>query len=165
MTEIEQLKNQMAEMQKKIEELEKAKEKNKDEIEFKEKEKILYIDRDIKTYQTILDSGFNSYKRLFESHNLFKSDEKDIAEETAEKIKFLLKLTYYKRLYDPAFKPDWNNKEQCKYFVYYNCSRNCFETDYWNVLEDKTDVYFGTYNIAQKICGILNKELNEKDKA
>ena len=93
MTEIEQLKNQMAEMQKKIEELEKAKEKNKDEIEFKEKEKILYIDRDIKTYQTILDSGFNSYKRLFKSHKLFKSDEKDIAVKKKKKNKIFFKKT------------------------------------------------------------------------
>lgn len=87
MTEIEQLKNQMAEMQKKIEELEKAKEKKNKRWKPNNGEKYWYI-----SCECVFESvWYNSYhdQELYNCYNIFKAREDAI--EILKAVKNVLK--------------------------------------------------------------------------
>lgn len=80
------------------------------------------------------------------------------AQEVADKIKFLMKLERLHDIYCPNYKPDWNSGER-KYTVYFNYSSRKYSWDTFAYSEYAGAVYFPTKEIAQKICYILNKEL------
>lgn len=81
------------------------------------------------------------------------------AQEVADKIKFLLKLERLHDIYCPDYKPDWNDSEEDKYLVYFDHSRRKYCWDSFAYSEYATHVYFPTKEIAQKVCDVLNKEL------
>lgn len=98
-------------------------------------------------------------KAAYENNNYFKTKQR--AQEVADKINFLLKLERLHDIYCPDYVPDWGNDTETyiipygmikkRYFV--SCVHAC-----WTI----TYVYFPTREIAQKVCDILNKELEER---
>lgn len=98
-------------------------------------------------------------KAAYENNNYFKTKQR--AQEVADKINFLLKLERLHDIYCPDYVPDWGNDTETyiipygmikkRYFV--SCVHAC-----WTI----TYVYFPTREIAQKVCDILNAELEEK---
>ncbi len=102
------------------------------------------------------DRGDNNY---FINNNYFKTVQR--AREVADKINFLLRLERLHDTFCPDYKPNWNNDEY-KYFVFYDNRSKRYIVDVSGFREHKTDVFFATSEIAQKVCDILNKELEEK---
>lgn len=92
----------------------------------------------------------------FNSNNYFKTYER--AREVADKINFLLKLERLHDTFCPSYMPDWKSKEG-KWSIYFDSYSNIY--DYCVTLKSLNvqQVYFPSEEIAQKVCDILNKEL------
>ena len=108
-----------------------------------------------------IDIGSEYSTSEFKNNNYFHTKER--AQEVVDKINFLLKL---ERLYDtfcPDYIPDWNDDElEFKYFVTYDNWDKCYRVNSLTSAECKTNVFFPTLEIAEKVCDILNAELEEK---
>lgn len=92
-------------------------------------------------------------------NNYFKTVQR--AEEVADKINFLLKLERLHDTFCPDYVPDWNDNEY-KYFVFYDNRSKRYVVDVSSAREHKADAFFATAEIAQKVCDILNEELEGK---
>lgn len=97
----------------------------------------------------------------FEVNNYFHTRER--ADEVADKINFLLKL---ERLHD-VFCPDFNlglgdGLDVEKYYVYYNFVHEKWMDSCMIHASSAIQVYFPTKEIAQKVCDILNAELESE---
>lgn len=113
-----------------------------------------------KQFETEQFEDFNN--NCFKNNNYFKSIER--AAEVKSKIELLLRL---ERLYDtfcPDYKPNWNDNSEPKYFIEFDCEDNIYVLNYTDYYY-RTDVYFPNDDIAQKVCDILNEELerNKED--
>lgn len=105
------------------------------------------------------DNGQNCFDDTdnFESNNYFKTEQR--AQEVADKINFLLKLERLHDIYCPDYKPDWKGADD-KHYVVRDGQRKkyaCRSTIGWSGI---ACVFFPTREIAQKVCNILNEELN-----
>lgn len=102
------------------------------------------------------DSDYTS-EVCYMHNNYFHTKKR--AQEVAEKIKFLLRLERLHDIYCPDYKPDWKT-DSLKYRV--RCD-NALEAKWCpysvRIIEDAVQVYFPTEEITQKVCDILNKEL------
>jgi len=96
----------------------------------------------------------------FTNNNYFYTEER--AREVADKINFLLKLERLHDTFCPDYKPNWKNNK-LKYFIYYNNCHKQYMISTTITVEYKTDVFFATQEIAQKVCDILNAELKEEN--
>lgn len=105
------------------------------------------------------DIGIGMDLRRFERNNYFHTHER--AQEVVDKINFLLKLERLHDTFCPDYVPDWNDNEY-KYFVFYDNRSKRYIVDVSGSREYKTDVLFATAEIAQKVCDILNTELEEE---
>lgn len=106
--------------------------------------------------------GFSSYNaNCFSSNNYFKTNER--AEEVKSKIELLLKLERLHDTFCPDYKPDWNYGK-FKYFVEFDNEEGFYDVNYTDVYNNG-GVYFPSKDIAQKVCDILNVELerNKED--
>lgn len=83
------------------------------------------------------------------------------AEEVADKIRLLLKLERLHDIYCLDYIPDWNDWRAKKWEIDYENSQGRYRTISTPSTESKTAVYFPTEEIAQKVCDILNAELEE----
>lgn len=93
----------------------------------------------------------------FKNNNYFLARER--AKEVADKINFLLKLERLHDIYCPDYKPDWDDKSESKWVVVFDYDENKYAS-YWNAVTDKrTIVYFDSSETSDKVCEILNKEL------
>lgn len=101
------------------------------------------------------DSGYIS-DTSYINNNYFYTKER--AQEVADKIKLLLKLERLHDIYCPDYKPDWNSIER-KYLVYFDHSKRKYGWDTFSYSEYAGAIYFQTEEIVQKVCDILNKEL------
>lgn len=98
-------------------------------------------------------------KLNFENNNYFLTKER--AEEVADKIKFLLKLERLHDTFCPDYKPDWDNNWKQKFYIFFDNSRGIYlSTDAYSV-DNHTTVYFDSRETANKVCEILNKELEK----
>lgn len=98
---------------------------------------------------------------MFKNNNYFHTKER--AEEVADKINFLLKL---ERLHDnfcPDYKLDWEDKEREYYWFVKFDSRNKRYKVSWSSYKIGIAVYFDSKKTADKVCDILNKELEDED--
>ena len=109
-----------------------------------------------------MDDGVRSVddKNNFRYNNYFKTEKR--AEEVADKINFLLRLERLHDTFCPDYIPHWRNSDEYKYFVFYDNSNRCYRASFFTATEYKTNVFFATKEIAQKVCDILNTELKEK---
>lgn len=107
------------------------------------------------------ERGVNCYSdnENFESNNYFKTEER--AQEVADKINFLLKLERLHDTFCPEYVPDWNDFNERKYIVFYNGNKKQYDINSFNSIRYVSSVYFSSLEIAKKVCGILNAELEE----
>lgn len=96
----------------------------------------------------------------FGSNNYFKTVQR--ADEVADKINFLLKLERLHDTFCPDYVPDWDDWRVRKWEIDYENSQGRYRALSTPSTESKTAVYFPTEEIAQKVCDILNAELEEK---
>lgn len=104
----------------------------------------------------IYEAGTNFNDALFTYNNYFYTKKR--AEEAADKIRLLLKLGRLHDIYCPDYKPDWDNKDEEKYYVFFDHYVNIFVACDTYVTDKLSVEYFPTREIAQKVCEILNKE-------
>jgi len=109
-----------------------------------------------------MEHGENYYDDMtnFRYNNYFKTVQR--AEEIADKINFLLKLERLHDIYCPEYVPDWNNESTWKHSVYFNSKSKQYCYNGTLCGDRICEVYFPTGEIAQKVCDILNEELEEK---
>ena len=101
---------------------------------------------------TNTDNGF------YINNNYFHTKER--AQEVADKINLLLKLERLHDTFCPDYVPDWNDFSTFKFSVCYNPAEKRWYQMIAGIIE--TCTYFPTREIAQKVCDILNAELEEK---
>lgn len=121
----------------------------------------LVFNSDAQTTQCI-ERGEHCYDDTdcYESNNYFHTEER--AKEVADKINLLLKLERLHDTFCPEYVPDWNNHDENKYSVFYDYHYRRYCASSYNGIEYKINVFFATREIAQKVCDILNAELEEK---
>lgn len=95
----------------------------------------------------------------FNNNNYFKTPER--AAQVADKINHLLLLERLHDTFCPEYVPDWKSKEG-KWSIYFDSYSNIY--DYCVTLKslNAQQAYFPTEEIAQKVCDILNKKLEEQ---
>ena len=99
-------------------------------------------------------------KSNFENNNYFLAEER--AEEVADKINFLLKLERLHDIYCPDYKPDWDDNWKEKNNVLFdNESGKYISADVYSV-DNHTTVYFDSRETANKVCDVLNKEIENE---
>ena len=99
-------------------------------------------------------------KSNFENNNYFLTKER--AEEVADKINFLLKLERLHDIYCPDYKPDWDDNWKEKNNVLFdNESGKYISADVYSV-DNHTTVYFDSRETANKVCDVLNKEIENE---
>lgn len=92
----------------------------------------------------------------FKNNNYFHTKER--AKKVINKMKFLLKLERLHDIYCPDYVPNFTDKDELQYCVFYNYPTNKWEWAVGYNTETITDVYFPTGEIAEKVCDILNEE-------
>lgn len=153
MREIEELKRQLAEIQTKIEELEK-------ETQFKRVEKgkeyftVCCKSRGTTTVRWT-DTDDEIDVDYYNSNNYFRTRER--AEEVAKSIRVLLRLW---RLHDTLcedYVPNWDEEEEMKWIVFYSHAARTWCKECW-LTNDFLLPCFPTKELVQKACDILNEE-------
>jgi hypothetical protein len=81
------------------------------------------------------------------------------AQEVADKIKFLLKLERLHDIYCPYYEPDWNDSAEGKWCVYYSHNAKKWLCGKYSTILFPPQSSFPTEEIAQKVCDVLNNEL------
>lgn len=110
------------------------------------------------TVEPHIDNRLIFSDAMFENNNYFHTKER--AEEVADKINFLLKLERLHDTYCPEYKPDWGNSSEIKYYIFFDSSSRRYTFIFSHVL-NAGRVYFPTKEIAQKVCDVLDKELEK----
>lgn len=99
-------------------------------------------------------------EHYFKNNNYFLTKER--AEEVADKINFLLKLERLHDTFCPDYKFDWEDKErECYWYVQINSGTKRYEA-LWSYYKVVTTAYFDSRETAEKVCEILNKELENE---
>ena len=101
-------------------------------------------------------------KSNFENNNYFLTKER--AEEVADKINFLLKLERLHDTFCPDYKPDWDNNWKQKFYILFNNVKGIYLSTYtYSYSTDNyTTVYFDSRETANKVCDVLNKEVENE---
>lgn len=95
-----------------------------------------------------------------DNNNYFRTEKR--AQEVADKINYLLKLERLHDIYCPDYIPDWENDNELKYSVFYDNDSRHYRISMFSINDYKNNAFFATKEIAQKVCDILNAELEEK---
>lgn len=94
--------------------------------------------------------------RVIKSNNCFPTKER--AEEVAKKIRMLLKLEHYHDMFCPDYVPDWSS-DDAKYVVCYDEVEKQWDCERSFTIRYATQVYFDSKETAQKVCDLLNGEV------
>lgn len=73
-----------------------------------------------------------------------------------EKLDMLKKLMKFKFCYDHSYAPDWGNKNEYKWLVYFNTPTREYKIDRTTTWDRRSTVYFSSQEIAQKCADWLN---------
>lgn len=154
--ELEALRDKCKELEDKIKQAEQGDEPKFERVSKNEN----YFTLMINTSGMIIDSSKEKYDWIddarFDNNNYFKTDER--AQEVVDKINFLLKLERYHDIYCSDYAPDWCNYTERKNVIIYNHKEKRYEVQAYNFIRQTASVYFSSWEIAQKVCDILNKE-------
>ena len=104
-----------------------------------------------------IEGGYSVDDNKYSVNNYFYTKER--AQEVAGKINLLLKLERLHDIYCPDYKPDWERADD-KYYVVRDEQRKKYvfgSTIRWL---EVACVFFPTREITQKVCNILNEELD-----
>lgn len=100
---------------------------------------------------------FDEY--YFKNNNYFHTKER--AEEVADKINFLLKLERLHDTFCPDYKLDWEDeKRECYWYVKFDSRTKTYKA-VWGYHESSTTAYFDSEETAERVCEILNKEIEK----
>jgi hypothetical protein len=92
-------------------------------------------------------------KNLLAIGNVFKTYKDALDEVRRMKIRQKLKVMAGDWI------PDWDDREQAKYFIYYDFSNKEFCQDYNSFLKGTIQMYFPTQEIAQTVMDTMNDDL------
>ena len=101
------------------------------------------------------EEGHSLDEAAYNNNNYFHTKER--AKEVVDKINFLLKLERLHDTFCPEYVPDWDDFGTFKFSVIYNPTDKRWYQTVTGVIG--TCTYFPTKEIAQKVCDILNAEL------
>lgn len=107
-----------------------------------------------------IEGGYSIDDNKYNVNNYFHTEER--AQKVVDKINFLLRLERLHDTFCPDYAPDWDNYNEGKATVFYHHSKKQYVVQAYSFMKIPTGVYFPTSEIAQKVCDILNKELEEK---
>lgn len=93
----------------------------------------------------------------FESNNYFKTEQR--AQEVADKFNFLLKLERFHDMFCPDYVPNWSEQDETRFAIYFDVTNKRYGSCYSLYAQEICGVYFPSKEIAQKVCDILNAEL------
>ena len=150
--------------QKKLDELEKQLENAKlDDIDKPleiENSKAAYF---VTTYGDVYSSDIIAgelYQIANNRHRLFKSEK--FAEMYREKTQHIADLLHFKWLFDRDYEPDWDDKREKKYTVWYYPDEKKFMIDI-PTSEYRAAVYFSTQKLAKKCADWLNRKAGRNE--
>lgn len=105
-------------------------------------------------YKTAYDTGVLNMNSVF---RVMKDTDKHLEWYRDNVLRVQNKLMQLHELLCPDYFPDWEDKGECKWHVYYDNKNKCFVyTDLY--MHNHFVVYF-TAEAAKKACEILNKEI------
>ena len=107
------------------------------------------------------DCGGNCYDDTnnFKCYNYFHTDKR--AQEVADKINLLLKLERLHDTFCPEYVPDLNDAGATKWYLFVSARDKKWHWEICHACINGVLVYFSSAEIAQKVCDILNAELEE----
>lgn len=152
MREIEELKRQLAEIQTKIEELEK--ETQFEKLKMGKEYFTIHCGSQGTDILRWIESNDEFDESFYNNNNYFHTKER--AEEAAKNIRVLLKLW---RLHDTLcedYVSNWD-EEEAKWIIFYSYSKETWCEEWW-VSNNYNLPCFPTKELAQKACDILNVE-------
>ncbi len=171
-TEIE---NKIYDLKRTIESCENIIKANKNEIKKLEAEKERFVFKRVEkglryycvevnelgvTVEPHIDNRLIFSDAMFKNNTYFLTKER--AEEVADKINFLLKLERLHDTFCPDYKPDWENNWKQKFYILFDNVRGIYiSTDAYSV-DNHTTAYFNSRETAEKVCEILNKEIENE---
>ena len=91
------------------------------------------------------------------NHRAFLSEE--YAKNFAKKTQFIADMLHFKYLYDRNYEPNWDAKDELKFFVYYNAETKKFNWSFVSVFEEIESVYFSSRQLAERCVEWLNKRM------
>lgn len=106
------------------------------------------------------EMGYPLDEASYNSNNYYHTEQR--AQKVVDKINFLMKLERLRDIYCPDYVPDWDNDNEYKFSIYYDTHKEKYTIQPYTIMKYETSVYFPTSEIAQKVCDILNAELEEK---
>ena len=151
----------ISELEQQIAELKEATQKQDEPKAWKPdvEEKYWYISEWLSATSTKFCNG-NFDNRLIKANNCFRTKER--AEEVAKKIRMLLKLERYHDMFCPDYVPDWSS-DNGKYVLVYDEVGKQWDYDMFFISIGAAQVYFDSKETAQKVCDLLNGEVEEND--
>lgn len=92
---------------------------------------------------------------------VFKTEK--YAQMYSEKTQHIADLLHFKWLYDRDFEPDWDDKNEKKYTVWYCPDEKKFLIDITSRSEYRAAVYFSTAELARKCADWLNRKAGRNE--
>lgn len=111
------------------------------------------------TVELHIDNRLIFSDAMFKNNNYFLTEER--AEEVADKINFLLKLERLHDTFCPDYKPDWEDDTTAKWYIVFDNDQKVY-TSYWTNVITEESAFFDSEKTADKVCEILNKELENE---
>lgn len=150
MTTIEKLEKQIEELRAEVERL-----KNEEELERTEHYYFLNIDGTGTFYIDEDNDGMTT--DLYQNMNYFLSE--DSAKYLLSAIYELKKLQHLHEIYCPDYVPDWDNKDEVKWYVFFNKSLGRYQHSYDTYNFTLNEIYFDSEETAEKVCNRMNENL------
>ena len=113
-----------------------------------------------KFFQICSTGSVNASANLYDNEHTFNPgfNSKSYAEMVADKV-YKLKVIYsWLEENDDGWQPDWNDKDQAKYYIVYNHNSKMYIIQTTHTFERLTCVYMSIDN-AHKLCDLLNNGL------
>lgn len=120
----------------------------------KANEKYWYIDSSGSANYTLYMSEIEIDAIRFKNYNCFKTKEQ--AEQEVEKILIRRQLEDIARRLNKGQKIDWNNFDQNKYFISFNCATQLIERDFYNL---KNKVQGVVYCLSNDFVNVAEREI------
>lgn len=155
---IQELKNQLAELQEKIEKLENKKENKRWKAESGEEYFFLDCNDEINSYNQEYASSIDAF--YYKTRNYFKTEEE--AKEYQEKVNTYYELMDFAEELSKDNPVDWNNVDQRKLYIFYsfNCNDIIQGSSYTH--RDIGQIYCTDYNFKEKAIEKFGKEKLKK---
>lgn len=148
LSEIEKAKEHLANMEKMLEECEYERWKPKDN------EKYWYLDSYGSVNYTLFMSKIENDTTRFKNYNCFPTREQ--AEQEVENILVRRQLEDIARRLNKSKEIDWNNFNQNKYFISFNCATQLIERDVYNL---KNKVQGVVYCLSDDFVSVAIQEI------